>query len=113
MEIEDEDEVVLEAASDRFFAFRREGGETLVGQEKDPPLGWEGNNYFSIDPIQIQPGQWFTEGNGYVYIKITNNDALTVKEVLVNQGMAEFAAFLLTFLIWAGGSYIGNIFFED
>jgi len=104
----DAESVTVEAAASDFFVLRKENGETIVGVPTAKPLGWTSSKYFVYGPQEVSGGKWlFT--NGIATIKITSENAITVKTVQDDPSVLWLICFLTVFVIWLSGLALGSL----
>ena len=101
--------VTIEAASNRFFAFRNEAG-IVVGVLTPKPLGWSGE-YFTAGPVEIQTGTWVVENGDGVTVRLNSSENMAVREALRGGEKVVFTLItvLLGLLIWFAVLFVGPI----
>lgn len=72
------DSLTIEAASDHFFALRSLEGQGIVGSSTEKPIGWEGEEYFKLDPTQTRGGEWIVENGKKISLNLSSSDSIAV-----------------------------------
>ena len=100
--------VVLEAASDRFFALRN-GTETVIGVLAPKPLGWDRAEYYTAGPVEIKNGTWIVEKGTGVTVHLNSPENMVVQEVLKdgNKAGIVFGVVMIGVLVWLLGLHFG------
>jgi len=98
----DADKVTFQAASSEFFVLRKTSGETIIGVPAPRPLGWSNDQYFVAGPQVVSGGQWlFPDGSATV--KITNDNAVTVRLMQESTAFTWFLLSVIAICLWGLG----------
>lgn len=101
--------VTIEAASDRFFAFRN-GAETVIGVLTPKPLGWDGREYYTAGPVEIKNGTWIVETGRSITIRLNSSESMAVREAVqgADKLALAFVSIALAGLLWVLGLLLGT-----
>ena len=96
----------LEAASTQYFLFDNRNGVTIHAIERDKPLGWDSDEYWTSDSASITRGEWFVQEGTNVTVRIISESNLTIEVIDRDDPFSAFLVGIAGILIWTLGASI-------